>query len=673
MRRFRTRLSARILSATLSFVMAAGPVLSGASFAHAEEPAFGLGGLAAAETATSPPQVIRELTERRTENARHYLLSDGTVRAEIRSSRTSVRDSAGAWQNIDTSLISVPGEDAVCTHASPVAAEFRSQARGARAARLKGDGWTLEMELLGAAEGVRLAAGSKVRYAGVARDTDLEYECLVDGLKETLFLSSAEAPSTFCFDMRLDGLQARQAPGGDVALYKPGMSEPTLRIGELVVCDSSTNDAGEPAYCTNPTMTIEAVPGGAVATYEIPVEWLADPARVFPVMVDPTLSTYASDDTYVNAKKATTSYGSASTFLCGQATGATGWKRGFVKFDVSSIPTSSLVESATYSVYQDQHSTTGGAKTYLARVTTAWTESSTWNSLGCTVGNPLALGSYVASQNLSSDTWYDWDVKSTVADWVGGVSANRGFMHYQLEEAGSGDMLHHFRSSEYAGVGSDPQLTVTYTTPSPPVGGVVSQDTTWTVANSPYRVTSSITVTQGVRLTIEPGVVVKFEGSQGLTVNGQLVADATTEAPVVFTSIKDDEFGGDTNGDATATSACIAGLVAAHPSVNRVQRRAGQLPHSLRGQRRDRFRRGSEDHWARGRRDQLDHRTQWSPRHLPWNVEQTERARVGGTGEHGERGARAGGDNDARHGMGRLRPVPRTGLHRASGEVAYHR
>lgn len=68
------------------------------------------------------------------------------------------------------------------------------------------------------------------------------------------------------------------------------------------------------------------------------------------------------------------------------------------------------------------------------------------------------------------------------------------------------------------------------------VGGPILADTTWTAANSPYLVTSNIDVTQGVTLTIEPGVTVKFDVQKKLQVNGTLIAQGTDEAPIRFTS-----------------------------------------------------------------------------------------------------------------------------------------
>ena len=68
------------------------------------------------------------------------------------------------------------------------------------------------------------------------------------------------------------------------------------------------------------------------------------------------------------------------------------------------------------------------------------------------------------------------------------------------------------------------------------VGGLIGADTTWTAANSPYIVTSSVLVQQGVTLTIEPGVEVRFNAGLTLQVNGELIARGTEATPIVFTS-----------------------------------------------------------------------------------------------------------------------------------------
>lgn len=78
-----------------------------------------------------------------------------------------------------------------------------------------------------------------------------------------------------------------------------------------------------------------------------------------------------------------------------------------------------------------------------------------------------------------------------------------------------------------------------------PVGGVISTNTTWTLAASPYLVTSAITVNQNVTLTIEPGVLVKVNPNLRILVKGTLLAQGSASQRIRFTSSQTSPLPGD--------------------------------------------------------------------------------------------------------------------------------
>jgi len=85
------------------------------------------------------------------------------------------------------------------------------------------------------------------------------------------------------------------------------------------------------------------------------------------------------------------------------------------------------------------------------------------------------------------------------------------------------------------------------------VFGPIYQDTTWKNKNKIYCITQSITVLNGVTLSIEPGVIVKFwEGSDqvlddkfNITIDGTLVARGTNSNKIIFTSAQNSPEPGD--------------------------------------------------------------------------------------------------------------------------------
>jgi len=69
------------------------------------------------------------------------------------------------------------------------------------------------------------------------------------------------------------------------------------------------------------------------------------------------------------------------------------------------------------------------------------------------------------------------------------------------------------------------------------VGGPIFKDTVWTFDKSPYIVVQNIEVAEGVTLTIEPGVTVKFDGNYALIISGTLIARGTEGKLITFTSV----------------------------------------------------------------------------------------------------------------------------------------
>jgi len=68
------------------------------------------------------------------------------------------------------------------------------------------------------------------------------------------------------------------------------------------------------------------------------------------------------------------------------------------------------------------------------------------------------------------------------------------------------------------------------------VSGFINANTTWNVAGAPYIVTGNTLVSIGYTLTIEPGVVVKFDTSCALQIDGELIAIGTASNRITFTS-----------------------------------------------------------------------------------------------------------------------------------------
>ena len=89
------------------------------------------------------------------------------------------------------------------------------------------------------------------------------------------------------------------------------------------------------------------------------------------------------------------------------------------------------------------------------------------------------------------------------------------------------------------------------------IGESTWETDTWDNVGIPYVIRRDLTIPVSNTLSIAPGIVVKFDFDDSLFVAGKLHSLGTSNAPISFTSYRDDTIGGDTNGDGDATAPAV--------------------------------------------------------------------------------------------------------------------
>ena len=86
------------------------------------------------------------------------------------------------------------------------------------------------------------------------------------------------------------------------------------------------------------------------------------------------------------------------------------------------------------------------------------------------------------------------------------------------------------------------------------ISGPLSDSTTGPLTSGTvYVVSSGISVPVGQTLTVQPGVVIKFNFATSFVVGGRLLANGDGVGSIIMTDIRDDSVGGDTNGDGSSS------------------------------------------------------------------------------------------------------------------------
>ncbi len=269
------------------------------------------------------PAKSTRLVERSGPATDFYQNPDGSITVrQSANGRVNFRDSDGKYQPLDLRLVKGTDER-VRVRASDMRISFaapRSDVLGGGQPAARGDVAQADLATLilpsGAQAGYRLLGAAPVSpvivdnrafYPDMLPHVDVELIAGENGWKEDLILKDPQAGSAFVFPLRLKGLTPRLSAGGSVEMLDSA-GKVALSIPPAFMEDSAPVDAsGERIRSDKVSYELIKVEGVPALKVIADKQWLADPARVWPVRLDPTFVGGTGDmaDVYVDDEPGT--------------------------------------------------------------------------------------------------------------------------------------------------------------------------------------------------------------------------------------------------------------------------------------------------------------------------------------------------------------------------------
>ncbi|WP_157545167.1 LamG-like jellyroll fold domain-containing protein [Hamadaea tsunoensis] len=368
------------------------------------------GGLDGYQPYTSPPATAApsvrgfdaKTSRRDARNSRstmdQFTNADGSVTRRVYGGPVNYRAADGTWQPISTDLVRVNGRWATKANSLRVsftgttteatAGTTADAAAGHLVSMTLPSGEVFAYDLKDAKLGTPSVAGAKATYAAVFPHTNLELEGSADGVQETLVLDSPAAGNSWVFPLALRGLTARMAADGSIELVDAsGKVAGQLPKGSMR--DSHFDrESGDMTH--SPDVVYELVDGGTAVRVTADAAWLADPARVYPVRVDPTVTTGTTGDVYVDNDSGTdASDQNGDNLPVGTYNGGTVKARSFIALgDFGGDVTGKRITAATLNLHL-----TWTYSCTVDRAFTVWANAASWS-----VANLSTSGLYGPAQ-----------------------------------------------------------------------------------------------------------------------------------------------------------------------------------------------------------------------------------------------------------------------------------
>ncbi|WP_159806709.1 PA14 domain-containing protein [Cellulomonas citrea] len=347
-----------------------------------------------------------------------YLNADGSHSSVFSGQAMNVRDSRGAWQEASTTVAATSdGGGQVSAH--PLRPELAETADASPVLSLRRAGLQVGLTLVGAAASPLQRSGATATYADVFPGTDLRYEVESGSVKEAFVLKSVPSAGV-SWSWRISGAGLEMVAGRDGAWDLMSGSQVVMSIPAAVMTDSSGQEGVREPADANVPMSVVRDGSDWVLTLTPDVAWLTDPARVYPVSVDPTV-TAGSADTIVSYKSTGTVIQDGTMRIGNPNDSGTSQWRTVVHWPVSQFFGKQVIGAAISAGLSQ-----GTANGYPAQV--YWASSYSFGG----AGSPLSGGTFDTGVDFQDAT-----LQNSFASWIAsGISdAAVMFLGYEVNGA----------------------------------------------------------------------------------------------------------------------------------------------------------------------------------------------------------------------------------------------
>ena len=259
---------------------------------------------------------------------------------------------------------------------------------------------------------------SKLLYADVYTNTDIQYDLVGNQVKESIIMDSYnDALRGYQFRLNTGKLVPVLASDNHIDFYDESKENIVMVMPAPYLVDNEhvrSDDVG---------VHLSGADGSYLLTYILPQQWLAEEECAWPVILDPVIEADIHV-TNIRDRSIAQSYSPNYQYEINQV--GVGLKygayRSFVQYsNLPALTSSDVILKATISMKKySSYSSSGVVEVHKVYDTWSSTASMNWNTM------PSCDDKVEDYVQLGSSTWYTWDITDIARGWYAG--ANTGMM-----------------------------------------------------------------------------------------------------------------------------------------------------------------------------------------------------------------------------------------------------